>query len=74
MLYGFIPLVFRMTVNTGTSDSESYKVDSEVLALLEEGEWYLLRIQEPEQVKMLVGTYPSLAGVTFGKGSIRLEQ
>ncbi|UYY57122.1 hypothetical protein [Sphingomonas sp. S2-65] len=44
---------------------------SSTLALQENGSWYLVRIDEAEQVLVLRETYPEFAGVEFPRGSTK---
>jgi hypothetical protein len=46
------------------------RATSHTLALLDEGKWFLLRINEAAQLQMLLDAYPEFASVKFPSGSI----
>jgi hypothetical protein len=62
--YALIP-----TTTVVDAGSGKFRAVSDTLALLEEGEWYLLRV-DPAQVELLKKAYPNLAGVTFDPGTM----
>jgi hypothetical protein len=58
--YVLIPTAMVMVVQ-GTKR----ELQSDTLALLDKGHWYLVRISSLQQVKLLVMSYPEFAGVKF---------
>lgn len=50
------------------------KASSETLALLDEGKWYLLRIEGDASIALLRETYPEFAAVQFAKGTMEIEK
>lgn len=60
VLFGFIPLRFTVRL-----PGRSLTVESDVLALMVEGVWYLVRIEDAAQLRMLRAAYPGLADVEF---------
>jgi hypothetical protein len=42
------------------------------LAIIDDGKWYLLRIDEPQQLFILRKAYPEFAGVEFPQGSMEI--
>lgn len=59
--YMLVPTVTEMSI----TDGEKIVVSSSTLALFEEGKWYLVRINDPQQRAILAQVYPIFAGVTF---------
>ena len=53
-------------------DGPSYRVKSHTLALLEDGNWYVMRVEEPKQLMILHGAYPDFVGVELPQGSMEL--
>jgi hypothetical protein len=47
-----------------------FKAKSDTLALLDGGTWYLLRVNEAQQVAIMRQVYPEFAGVEFSAGSM----
>ena len=47
-----------------------FKARSDTLALLDAGAWYLLRVNETQQVTVLRQVYPEFAGIEFSSGSM----
>jgi hypothetical protein len=43
---------------------------SDTLALLDEGVWYLLRVNEAQQVAIMRQVYPEFAGIEFSPGTM----
>lgn len=64
--YALLPTVTRMDAN-GTKMEAS----SSTLALMDEGKWYLLRIDSANQLSMLRAVYPAFAAVEVPPGSMR---
>ncbi|WP_420391581.1 hypothetical protein [Acuticoccus sp.] len=46
------------------------RFENATLALLDEGTWYLLRLDDPNQAAILQQTYPGFAGVELPRGTI----
>ncbi len=46
------------------------KATSQTLALLDDGKWYLLRVNEQQQVEIMRQVYPQFVGVEFDGGSV----
>lgn len=63
--YVLIPTETVMDAGTG-----KMKATSQTLALLDEGKWYLLRVSDAEQVKILQTVYPQFAGLQFDPGTM----
>jgi hypothetical protein len=64
--YALIPTITEITMD-GTG---SVRATSQTLALEDEGEWYLLRVDDPAQVALLGQVYPAFAGVEFVPGTM----
>lgn len=64
--YALLPTVTRMDAS-GTKMEAS----SSTLALMDEGKWYLLRIDSPNQLSILRAVYPAFAAVEVPPGSMR---
>lgn len=56
--YALIPTTSEMTV----MDSK-IKTTGETLAMVDDGKWYLLRVETPDQMQQLVTAYPDMEGV-----------
>jgi hypothetical protein len=50
------------------------KAKSHTLALLDGGVWYLLRVNDPQQVAIMRQVYPEFVGVEFPSGSLEALQ
>ena len=50
------------------------RATSETLALLDDGKWYLLRVENPLHVAILRETYPEFAKVEFAKGTMEIQK
>ncbi len=59
--YVLIPTV--MVMNAEAAGKLSAK--SETLALLDDGQWYLVRVSEPQQARILRQAYPQFASIEF---------
>jgi hypothetical protein len=46
------------------------RAKSETLALLDEGQWYLVRVNDLQQVAILRQVYPEFAAVEFSGGTM----
>jgi len=64
--YVLIPTVTIMDAG----DLGKLKSTSQTLALLDEGKWYLLRVNEQQQVEIMRQVYPQFVGVEFDSGSV----
>ena len=51
-------------------DKGKFKATSQTLAFIDEGEWYLLRVNEQQQVEIMREVYPQFVGVEFDSGSV----
>jgi hypothetical protein len=58
--YALIPTDMVMQIGPTKRELTSY-----TLALLDKGQWYLVRISSLQQVKLLVQSYPEFAGAKF---------
>jgi hypothetical protein len=65
-VYGLIPTETVMSIEGGGK----MRATSETLALEDGGEWYLIRVDEPNQVLMLKEVYPEFADVEFKPGTM----
>lgn len=68
--YVLIPT--RTVVDTGASGK--FESKSDTLAFLDEGTWYLVRVSEADQVKILREVYPDFAAVEFAAGTMEAVQ
>jgi hypothetical protein len=64
--YLLIPTETVMTVE----GAGKMRATSDTLAFEDEGEWYIARIDEPNQTAILQAAYPALAGIAFKPGAI----
>ncbi|MBA1139991.1 hypothetical protein [Mesorhizobium neociceri] len=55
-------------INAG--DKGRFKAKAQTLALIDEGKWYLLRVNEDKQVTIMRQVYPQFVGVEFDSGSV----
>jgi hypothetical protein len=51
-------------------DKGRFKAKAQTLALIDEGKWYLLRVNEDKQVEIMRQVYPQFVGVEFDSGSV----
>lgn len=63
--YALIP-----TSSVMESMGQKMKASGNTLAMQDEGQWYLLRIEEPAQVGLLRSVYPDMADVEITSGQI----
>jgi hypothetical protein len=63
--YALIPTETVMSVG-----DNKMKATSETLAILDEGTWYLLRVDDQQQVSILKQVYPGFADVEFTPGTM----
>ncbi len=66
--YALIPTVTVM----GLEDKQRVEQKSLTLALLDAGQWYLVRVSETSQLLILRDVYPEFAGVEFPRGSMEV--
>lgn len=59
--YGLVPTHNVMTIE----GQGTIRAESQTLVMQDEGEWYLVRVDDPQQVGMLQAVYPEFAGVEF---------
>jgi hypothetical protein len=64
--YVLIPTETVMDAGTGGK----FKAKSDTLALLDAGTWYLLRVNEAEQVTIMRQVYPEFADIEFSAGTM----
>lgn len=67
------PYVLIPTVTEMETGGTGLVAKSDTLALLDEGKWYLLRVQDAAQVTILKQVYPEFAGVEFSPGSMEAK-
>jgi hypothetical protein len=65
--YALIPTQTRMTIQKTTK----IETKSRTLALVDEGAWYLVRLDQPQQIGMFKEAFPEFAAVEFPAGEIR---
>jgi hypothetical protein len=64
--YALIPTETLMTVdNVGRA-----RATSQTLAFTDAGDWYLVRIDDPQQVQILQAAHPEFAGIAFPSGTM----
>lgn len=51
-------------------DKGRFKAKAQTLALIDDGKWYLLRVNEEKQVTIMRQVYPQFVGVEFDGGSV----
>jgi hypothetical protein len=64
------PFVLIPTETVMDAGSGKIRATSKTLALLDEGVWYLLRIDDVQQMQILKTVYPEFAGVEFERGTM----
>lgn len=65
--YALVPSYFVMsTPEIGTIETKSH-----TLALRDNDQWYLLRIDNPQQLLIMKQVYPSFTNVEFPRGSVK---
>lgn len=65
-LYGLVPTETVMDLG----EQGKFKANASTLALLDGDTWYLVRVEDPQQVALLKEVYPAFADVTFPTGSM----
>ena len=63
----YVTIPTETVLDTGSGKT---KVTTRTLALLENGRWYLVRIDDEQQVEILRSVYPQFAGVAFPPGTM----
>lgn len=53
---------------------QKMKMTGDTLALKDEGNWYLVRIEDPAQLQMLAAAYPDMADVEISAGEIEMVE
>jgi len=71
-LPGGAPYALIPTETVVDAGQGKVQVSSDTLALLEDGHWYLARVEQPGQVQMLTQAYPEFASVTFGGATTKV--
>lgn len=64
--YALVPTRTVLTV----PDTGTLELTSQTLFLDDNGTWYLVRIDDPNQVAVLTEVYPDFAGIEFAQGTI----
>lgn len=64
--YGLIPTVTVMS----SPDIGSVRTTAQTVALEDEGQWYLVRVDDPSQAETLQAAYPEFAGATFEPATV----
>ncbi len=67
--YALIP-----TTSVMETMGQKMKTTGDTLAMQDDGEWYLLRIEDPSQIQMLHTVYPDMADVEIAPGKIEPAQ
>ena len=65
-LYALIPTETVMQLG----ETDKIRATSTTLGLLDEGTWYLVRVEDPQQVALVKEIYPAFADVTFPTGAM----
>jgi len=68
--YALIPTNTLMTI----PDVGKVEGKSTTLALKDGGVWYLVRIEEQQQVELLLAVYPDFTGIDFPTGSVEIVE
>jgi hypothetical protein len=66
------PYLLIPTQTTMAVAGKRVRVGAHTLALLDEGKWYLLRVNNVPQVEILRKVYPEFTGVEFPSGSTEM--
>jgi hypothetical protein len=66
--YALIPT--GTVVKPDPAKDEKISVKSKTLGLLDGADWYLVRVNEPQQVMILREVYPGFANVDFPAGTM----
>ncbi|MFC7380118.1 hypothetical protein [Brevundimonas sp. GCM10030266] len=64
--YLLIPTFTEMTVQ-----GAKYRSDTQTLAMADDGQWYLIRVEDAPQQAILRDVYPEFVGVDFPAGATR---
>lgn len=65
---GRVYVLIPTTTVIAFDDETSATSDTQTLAFAEDGRWYLVRIDEAQQITSLKGAYPEFESVTFTEG------
>lgn len=68
--YLTIPTETRLEIE----DTGSFRILTQTLAMEDEGDWYLIRMDKPEQTELLARAYPEFEGVAFPASEIVVDQ
>lgn len=68
--YLLVPTTTQITVE----GQGSVRTSSQTLALEDEGEWWLVRVEDPQQAMILTQAYPEFAGTTFPQATMEPVQ
>jgi hypothetical protein len=64
--YLLVPTTTEVTVN----GQGSLRTSSQTLALEDDGEWWLVRVEDPQQAMILAQAYPEFTGVAFPPATV----
>ena len=67
--YALVPTVMVME-----TAGQKLKASNDTLAMQDDGQWYLLRVEDPAQVEILQSVYPDLADVEIKPGTMEPVQ
>lgn len=68
IVYGMIPT--ETVLDLGSDAGGKMRATSETLGLLDDGTWYLVRVDDPAQVAIIKEIYPEFADVEFPTGKV----
>jgi len=68
--YALIPTSMRMRL----SETQAMESETQTLAFEDEGRWYLVRVDEAQQVIMLGEAYPDFKGIKFPQASTKMVE
>jgi hypothetical protein len=66
--YALIPT--ETVMDLGPAGGGKFRAMSSTLGLLDGETWYLVRVEDPQQVALLKQVYPAFADVTFPAGKM----
>ena len=69
--YALVPTAFSLKLLT---TGQIIDTDTHTLAFADAGTWYLVRVEEAQQIAVLTTVYPEFQGVTFPSGSSRARE
>lgn len=64
--YALVPTTSTMAID----GRGRFRSGNTTLALEEDGEWYLMRVDDPGQIALLREAYPDMAGIEFEEGTM----